>query len=206
MKTKKRRTKDLCDSSSSSELLHAAAFNLRQGRISDSIKLHKIANSPDAFSLQGPPVYSPEKALAILLDCNLTKQAYQHLRNEAREIGSNIYPSYNRIREAKEKCMPDKDSLDISDFFASVNLQSLLDHTAKRICLTQREILQSKPMIKRLPLRYKAGFDGSTGQAVYKQVASDGSARDLQTEESLFLTRAVEGGGRIPPPPKVFLR
>ena len=43
--------------------------------------------------------------------------------------------------------------------------------------------------LTRLTLRCKAGFDGATGQSVYKQVSSEEAGdRNLKKEESLFIT------------------
>ena len=69
-----------------------------------------------------------------------------------------------------------------------MDLQSLLDHTTQRI-LTNIDLGEIEENSK-LTFVHKIGFDGCTGQFVYKQTTSD-DARDLKIEESLFLTCTV---------------
>ena len=173
--------------------MHAAAFKLySDGRVRDSQQVRNLA-SPEQNSRLSSSLFSSDKALAILLDCQLTKHAYQYLRTEAKEMGSDIYPPYNHVVAAKNRCLPLTSSLEMSDFSASCQLPPLLDHTSSRIVELQRDVLDSKPLVTRLTLRYKAGFDGSTGQSVYKQVTSTGNPRNIQEEASLFFPLQLTG-------------
>ena len=64
-----------------------------------------------------------------------------------------------------------------------------MHHTAKRI-LENVEIA-CQPY-STLTMIHKVGFDGSTGQSVYKQVTSEDCERaEVSREESLFLTCLV---------------
>ena len=85
--------------------------------------------------------YTPEKALALILDCGLFKDSYQHICLGIIEAGCKLYPPYNAVREAKGQSKPKiRDSLSVTDYSASVNLQILLDHTAKDWLLQKSNI------------------------------------------------------------------
>ena len=84
-----------------------------------------------------------------------------------------------------------RDSISISDYLVSVDLQNFLDHTAARLVSLQKDWLLQKPNIKNFTLHHKIGFDGSTGQSIYKQSSNENNQRNLQQEESLFLTCIV---------------
>ena len=89
--------------------------------------------------------YTPEKALALILDYGLSKDSCQQIGLGAFEAGCKLYPPYNAVREAKEQCMPKiRDSLSITDYSASVNLQDLLDHTAAHLVNLQKDWLLQK--------------------------------------------------------------
>ena len=69
--------------------------------------------------------YSCTEALALLLDCRLSKLDYQSLRNGALEKGNNLYPSY---RNEKKRCIPKspegiEDGIKAGDYYASVDIQ-----------------------------------------------------------------------------------
>ena len=57
--------------------------------------------------------YSEDEALFLLIDAQLSKKQYTTIRLQAKEKwlkkakGANIYPAYNNIRAAKERCYPD---------------------------------------------------------------------------------------------------
>ena len=82
------------------------------------------------------------------------------------------------------------------DYKAEVNLQNLMDHTVKRIH-------QSGNMDKIkegdvLSLVSKVGFDGCTGQSVYKQLTSEESElASIAREESLFSLQVRNQDGEV---------
>ena len=114
------------------------------------------------------------------------KGSYQLLRSQAIEKGYNLYPSYNSLREAKLRCYPEH--IQVDDFKEEITVQSLVDHTSKRLCESQMLILQQNSNIDRLMLTYKWGFDGATSQSIYKQISEVVMERDLKQEEHLFIT------------------
>ena len=119
----------------------------------------------------------------------MIKLYYQTLRNNAVNKKNKLYPAYNHVREEKQKCITEG-GIEAGDYNAEVNLQNLMDHTVKRIH-------QSGNMDKIkegdvLSLVSKVGFDGCTGQSIYKQLTSEESElASIAVEESLFLTCLV---------------
>ena len=49
---------------------------------------------------------SPAKALARIIEMNLTERNYQKLRNDSLEYGADIYPPYDKIMAMKNLCKP----------------------------------------------------------------------------------------------------
>ena len=96
---------------------------------------------------------------------------------------SKMYPSYNSVAEPKECCIP-ASAIQVGNYSAEVGLQDLLNHTTKRIM----EVTNAFHPNSKLLLISKVGFDGSTGQSVYKQKTEVCTRKDVSVEESLFLT------------------
>lgn len=161
-----------------------------ENRTKDCKVLSKIMSSEEdgSCTVKSSSVYSPREGLAMILDCRLSKQDYQTIRTGAKNKGYDIYPAYNHVLDAKEECIP-SEGINATDYAAEVGLQELVDHTAKRI-LENVEIA-CQPY-STLTMIHKVGFDGSTGQSVYKQVTSEDCERaEVSREESLFLTCLV---------------
>ena len=49
---------------------------------------------------------SPAKALARLLELNLTQDSYLKLRKDAIDAGADIWPAYNKVQEMKKLSLP----------------------------------------------------------------------------------------------------
>jgi len=122
-----------------------------------------------------PVPYTPEEALNLFLDLNLTKRIYTKIREEALKRNADIYPSYNCILKAKNNCRPiPLDCIKISETCATLPLQNLLDHTARRIVELQSNVfhhgleLNNKKTLN-VVLHSSWGFDGSSGHSNYHQ-------------------------------------
>jgi len=76
--------------------------------------------------------YTGDEALAYIIDSRITINAYQLTRIGAKQRGANIYPSYKRIIEPKQRCYPE--CINVNEISASIPLQQLLDHTTRRLC------------------------------------------------------------------------
>ncbi|XP_030849802.1 uncharacterized protein LOC115927723 [Strongylocentrotus purpuratus] len=138
-----------------------------------------------------PLKFSSEEALSLLVETGMTKQAYQTTRLAAKGKNADIYPPYNEIRKAKEKCYPN--DISVTEDSGKVPLQSLLDHTALRIIQEQKDTITQ--VIENLEedeqfnceLVCKWGFDGSSGHSEYKQKSTAGTLDD----SSIFCTTLV---------------
>lgn len=113
------------------------------------------------------PYIDSSIVLALIMDADLTKMQYNSIRNVLQSEGYNILPPYNKLSTEKEKCYPE--NINVTETSASVNLQSLLDHTTNRIFETfSTETLESLSPCN-YTLTSKWGCDGSSGHAEYKQ-------------------------------------
>lgn len=77
--------------------------------------------------------HSDDEALALIEDAKLSKYQYEIIREKAKAINSDIYPSYKSLEEARKRCYPSQSAFTVSEDGVSVNLQDLMDHTASRI-------------------------------------------------------------------------
>jgi len=129
-------------------------------------------------------VNSDEEAISLLVEAQLSKEQYNTIRLQAKTKGCNIYPSYNKVRAAKECCYPDL--IIVTEDECEVKLQHLLDHTAKRLLLAQQEVVTAAVPAEEtsnLVLVSKCGCDGSTGNSQYDQKRSAESFNDADISE-----------------------
>lgn len=136
----------------------------------------QMLNDSASGSRQLENKLSPDRALALLLSCNLTKKVYVTLRQTLGNL-----PSYQTIQAAKAAALPG--DMEGTELKCEVNLQSLLDHTVSRIL----KILNTTNIPNELVLYCKYGFDGSSGHAQYKQVWETLGKSD----SSLFISALV---------------
>lgn len=139
------------------------------------------------YSDSKPIPYSNEEALAFLIDNDLTKTQYVNIRLGAKNRNCDIYPSYEKIMEAKQACYPL--NMHISEYRCEIPLQNLLDHTASRIsAISSIEKLQEN--MDNFEIIYKWGCDGSSGHSQYKQKFGP-SAPSSTSDSDLFLFSLV---------------
>ncbi|XP_012564316.3 uncharacterized protein LOC105848674 isoform X1 [Hydra vulgaris] len=183
-KTKRRRLNDIINNFSSDELLHSVSLKLRNEYNYEAAKQVVEISEPSSQFKK----YTPDEGLALIIDGGMSKSTYQLMRNGAEERDCHIYPSYNNIRLSKAKCY--SENIFVDDYSAHVPLQELLKHTVKRLCEVQAPVISTMlDGLTRLTLRCKAGFNGATGQSMYKQISSEEAGdRNLKKEESLFIT------------------
>lgn len=127
--------------------------------------------------------FTPTEALALLVDAKLSKNQYNLIRFEA--MRRNIFPSYANIVLQKNRCYPEKKSITIGESGASVDLQSLLDHTVKRL-VESENITETSP----LQIISKYGMDSSSGQSQYKQIFKNNNDKQLN-DASVFMISLV---------------
>lgn len=134
--------------------------------------------------LDGTGLINKETALSTYVTAKLTRTQYNVIRNITKS-GCKALPSYYEIQKAKEDCLPEKESITITDSEAQVSLQSLLDHTAHRFITLLRSNL--KPPMN-LTMISKWGCDGASDQARYKLNFDDFETKD---ECSIFICSLV---------------
>jgi hypothetical protein len=135
--------------------------------------------------------YTPEEALALLINGDSTVDTYNRLRDGAKSHGMYLYPRYADVLSSKAKCRP-SELIRIIEVSASVTLQGLLEHTAKIMAELQDEVLNSyfehvshQQISFNLICSY--GFDGSSSQSNYKQKFENHDHDD----SSLFATTII---------------
>lgn len=69
-------------------------------------RLKKMKMVHDSSNSVAMTPYSPEEALALIVDLGLTKEDYLTMRLGAKKRMADIYPSYHVISETKRKCYP----------------------------------------------------------------------------------------------------
>ena len=151
-RSKRRKTKTLRQSTDSAEsLTFAAERKHRNAGNTDSAKLlGEMQKTPTrAFKIRKawktatttPPIkqYNDDDALAFFLEADLTKHQYLIMRQGAKKLNADIYPSYKRILNAKKKCY--LLSMEITEEYVEVKLQNLLDHTATRLLSVHEPVL-----------------------------------------------------------------
>lgn len=114
-------------------------------------------------------------------------------RLENKKRNCDIYPTYNAILEAKKNCRPS--GITVTELSAEVPLRNLLDHTVKRIILLQTDVInniieKTNNDIIQTEIIFSYGFDGSSGQSIYKQrFESSTNLSDLDC--TLFATTLI---------------
>lgn len=125
-----------------------------------------------------PQSYIPSTtALALMLDAELSKHQYETIKYVLQREGYDILPPYKKVLDEKKKCYRDK--IQVSEKEATVSLQSLMDHTTKRLfeSFSQERINAAN---FEFTLTSKWGCDGSSGHSEYNQsLPSDISDRSL---------------------------
>lgn len=169
---KRRRVEELLTHSTES-LAYATGLSAADKNVADIVQL--VTEHPEEAtkikellkSKKTMSIYSADKALGILTSLKLSKWQYTTLRACAKEEGIPLYPSYTAILEAKKDCYPPKDTIEITERGVKVKLQAILDKTVARLGKFLR--LESSLDGKELTLICKWGFDGASGQSLYKQ-------------------------------------
>eukprot|EP00733_Pompholyxophrys_punicea_P000314 Pompholyxophrys_punicea_v1_NODE_74_length_3737_cov_17.706953.p1 type:complete len:218 gc:universal NODE_74_length_3737_cov_17.706953:1406-753(-) len=128
---------------------------------------------------------SDDEALALLVDCDLSKESYQKIRNNALQHSVYIYPPYNNIRNEKKKTYPKEQTF--TPISAETTLQSLLDVTLQRLVQNYAEVLRSLPDINEYDCVSKWEYDSATGQSIYKQIWGE----NIVADDNMFATNLV---------------
>ena len=86
-----------------------------------------------------PIPLTEDEGLAFFLDGNYSVRQYAQLRKVAESHNAQIYPSYQSIVAARNRCVPPE--VHFSERAMEVNLQSLLCHVTRRVCVMQHDVI-----------------------------------------------------------------
>ncbi|CAB3252735.1 unnamed protein product [Arctia plantaginis] len=107
-----------------------AANIVKEISLASPSRATKIKMARAAFRKPEPKL-SSEAALGILVDAKLSVEQYKIMRKGAKAVNSNLYPAYYLVQEAKTKCYPPEDSIEVTDTYAEIKLQALLNLTSE---------------------------------------------------------------------------
>lgn len=141
---------------------------------------------------EGQKPYTPEEALAFMIDHDLSTRKYKSMYDEFKARGYDILPPPHKVDQVKKECYPAA-PIELSDRTASVPLDSLLNHTAERALKVNTDVVQKYMESRNLnevnvQMIASWGFDGSGNQSQYKQRLDDKSTDD---DHSLFATTLI---------------
>ncbi|EFN84693.1 hypothetical protein EAI_03529, partial [Harpegnathos saltator] len=110
---------------------------------------------------------SPQESLAYLIDHNLSKEYYKNMCKMLISRNDNVFPSYNKVAAINTA-----ESVSISDTYAEISLQALLNYTAQRIVNMQADVVlhyarTTNSTEVETVLICSWGFDGSSGHSAY---------------------------------------
>lgn len=200
---KRRKTADVRAGHSGDMLAFASSMKLREEGKKDEASLVQLATQTTPSrasrilktwkkSSEGTAIpYTPDEALALLLDLGLTKAQWNKLRSGARTRNVNIYPSYKKLLLAKKRCYPVEEAITVTETEMEIKFQALLDHTSSRIVNSKAVSLEdfTDEELKTVTLFVKYGCDGTGDLSEYKQVFSDDDG--TKSDASLFVTSIV---------------
>nr|XP_012566690.2 uncharacterized protein LOC105850829 [Hydra vulgaris] len=147
------------------------------------------------MSMHEPVKMKVEDALSLKIQCDLSDEQYQIIRNSSLLQNANIYPSLHKILTEKKKYYPD--NMIFSETSAVCSLQSLFNHTLCRVlslnsCNKIFSELSVKDINQHGIMHFKGGFDGASSQSLYKQKYLDTTLDEvIKNEESIFQTSIV---------------
>jgi len=104
---------------------------------------------------------SANEIISLIMEASLTKHQYMLIREFVNsKISTELFCSYDNVVKEKNKCYPK--NITVSEAHAEVELQSLLDHTTKRIIELQDNVIHNvvADPVCNLKLIGKWGFDG----------------------------------------------
>ena len=211
-RSRDRSTVGLREENDSQKLLHAAKISLRTDGNKDlafvmdeAVKsptrakklrclsdiAEKIVTVPEK-PISLPQKISPSDALAHILENDLTKTAYNNMKQISKEHHADIWPNYNKIVEAKNMCRPA--NIKYSENSVILGLFDRLKHNDVRFLdlfsNEIKELLKEVPNngILKLESESKIGFDGCTGHSIYNQSFS---LENCDTNESSLLSTCL---------------
>jgi len=112
----------------------------------------------------GTDLIDRETALSTFVSAKLTRYQYNIIR-DVTKFKFRTLPSYYQIQLVKKDCLPQRETIEISEIGVKVSLQSVLNHTAFRFIKLLRPHLNAST---NLTMISKWGCDGASDQSRYK--------------------------------------
>lgn len=194
-KQKKRRSTSIVEENSEDELQHWYLTKLKDnGKTNLAKVIQYLSSNPEAlsevherlFNKQSLSNVSADKCLALYTSLALSKWKYLALRQFLKEENCAAFPSYPTLVNAKKRCYPQQESMEITEKGAQIKLQALLDHTVERILLDVNSVDRSQN--EELKLTWKWGLDGSSSQSNYKQKTSNTAATEFDDSSVVMIS------------------
>jgi len=156
-RSRRRRISEIRSSYSSEELYRAA----------EHVQVHDEP-AHEYINKKEDDEYFIDTVLAMYMDLKMTKSQYDTLCTYNEQLfGSKSYPPYSKVAIAKKRCYPE--GIVITDKGASIEVQSLFDHTIRRLVSSLNPEILRPSRNKTLVLYSKWGMDGATSQQVVQQ-------------------------------------
>ncbi|CAH1099104.1 unnamed protein product [Psylliodes chrysocephalus] len=129
--------------------------------------------------------HTPSEALAIFVEGDFTRRQREILHN----ANKSIYSCYSLINNAKKECYPKEQSIRVTETWAEIILQDLLNHTSLRLCKYLEEIIETctEEEKKIMELLTKWGCDGSQ-QSQFKQNFENNTESDSNIFQSSLVS------------------
>lgn len=121
--------------------------------------------------------YTLAEALALFIANHFSVNVYKTIQHESKERGFRLYPCYDQVAKVKEQSYPSVVKFSMTDTYAEVELQALLNHTAKRICENiLGEVLRPNVNGSNNKMIHKWGCD--SGHSLYKHPFENSNNKD----------------------------
>lgn len=156
-------------------------------------KFRKLLNDDSITEIKKK---TPLEALGFILDHSVSRNLYTDMRLESKSSNADIWSSYNEVRAAKTQLRSLKETIFIDDCVTKVSLQALLNHTAERLVLLQKEVVLHALNISNLAeieivLSCSGKFIGNSGFSSYKQQYTNEHKDNNVSDENLFATTLI---------------
>ena len=122
-----------------------------------------------------PTPLTPEEAIALMVRAKDSVGGYKEHQAEAKLHNHfDLYPPYDHILKAKQKCFPSDEFIKVSEDSVIVDFTSLIHHTFSQTCsvlhLAEQCVFDhlDMPQIRYFTTESKVGSDGTSGLSDYK--------------------------------------
>ncbi|KAF2888234.1 hypothetical protein ILUMI_17939 [Ignelater luminosus] len=87
-----------------------------------------------------------DRGLAIMVDANLSTCQYNVIRQQVMDINPKLHPAYHLVKKAKMARYPK--GITMTEVGAETELQSLVNHTVRRLCVVQEDVLRTLTLLQ----------------------------------------------------------